>query len=254
MLRSLYIAGTGMITERSKMDVITNNIANMETVGYKKDQMISRSFADLLLDQIDSDDPYVVNTRDEVGPLNTGTHMDVVVTDFTQGALESTEQDTDLAIQGDGYFSILTPQGIRYTRSGNFAVDSNGDLVTQEGYYVLGQDGGRLHVGTDGFSVSSTGTVEAGGQAVGSIRLVAFEDETVLRKTGENLYTTLNNTQPTMATTATIKQGYLEASNVDMATEMVDMLSTNRAYESNQRIVKMVDESLGKTVNDIAKF
>ena len=252
MLRSLYIAGTGMITERSKMDVITNNIANIETVGYKKDQMISRSFSDLLLEQIN--DPNIINQRTEVGPLNTGTHIDEIVTDFTQGSLEFTEENTDLAIQGDGYFSVLTPQGIRYTRSGNFAVDSNGDLVTQEGYYVLGQDGGRLHIGTDEFSVSGKGTIMAGSQTVGTIRLVAFQDQTVLRKTGENLYTTYNNSQPAQVATASIKQGYLENSNVDMATEMVDMLATNRAYESNQRIVKMVDESLGKTVNDIARF
>ena len=252
MLRSLYIAGTGMITERSKMDVITNNIANIETVGYKKDQMISRSFSDLLLEQIN--DPNIINQRTEVGPLNTGTHIDEIVTDFTQGSLEFTEENTDLAIQGDGYFSVLTPQGIRYTRSGNFAVDSNGDLVTQEGYYVLGQDGGRIHIGTDEFSVSGKGTIMAGNQTVGTIRLVAFQDQTVLRKTGENLYTTYNNSQPAQVATASIKQGYLENSNVDMATEMVDMLATNRAYESNQRIVKMVDESLGKTVNDIARF
>lgn len=254
MLRSLYIAGTGMITQRSKMDVITNNIANIETVGYKRDQMISRSFSDLLLEQINDDDPYIINQREEVGPLNTGTHIDEVVTDFSQGSLEETGEQTDLAIQGDGYFSVLTPQGIRYTRSGNFAADSNGDLVTQEGYYVLGQDGGRLHVGTGDFTVSSTGAITAEGQTVGTIRLVAFEDQTVLRKAGENLYTTYNNAQPAQVTNASIKQGYLEGSNVDMATEMVEMLATNRAYESNQRIVKMVDESLGKTVNDLAKF
>lgn len=252
MLRSLYIAGTGMITGRSKMDVITNNIANMDTVGYKKDQMISRSFSDLLLDRIN--DPNIINQRAEVGPLNTGTHIDEIVTDFSQGPMESTEEDADLAIQGDGYFSVLTPQGIRYTRSGNFAVDTNGDLVTQEGYYVMGQDGGRLHIGTDEFAVSSTGTITAENKTVGTIRLVAFKDQTVLRKTGENLYTTYNNAQPAQAATASIKQGYLETSNVDMATEMVDMLATNRAYESSQRIVKMVDESLGKTVNDIARF
>jgi flagellar basal-body rod protein FlgF len=251
MLRSLYIAGTGMITQRSKMDVITNNIVNLETVGYKKDQMISRSFSDMLLERLN--DPNIINRRTEVGPLNTGTHIDEIVTDLTEGPLEFTEENTDFAIEGDGYFSVLTPQGIRYTRSGNFQVDINGDLVTQEGYYVLGQDGGRLHIGTGDFAVSGNGTITADNRTVGTLRLVSFEDQTVLRKAGDNLYTTLNNAQP-QASDATIKQGYLETSNVDMATEMVDMLATNRAYESSQRIVKMVDESLGKTVNEIARF
>ncbi len=252
MLRSLYIAGTGMITQRAKMDVITNNIANLDTVGYKNDEMISRSFSDLLLYQIN--DPDVVNQRKEVGPLNTGIHIDQVFTDYTQGPLEETDVQTDLAIQGEGFFAVSTPQGVRYTRSGNFAVNSNGYLITQDGYYVQGQGGGNLQVGTGDFTVANDGTVTAGGQTVGKLRLVTFENLTDLRKTGNNLYTTYNNAQPVDVANPDIKQGWQEGSNVDMATVMVNMLSTQRSYQSNQQIVKMVDETLGKTVNEIAKF
>lgn len=252
MLRSLYIAGTGMITQRAKMDVITNNIANMDTVGFKGDEMISRSFSDMLLNKIS--DPDVVNQRQEVGPLNTGTHIDQVFTDFSAGPLEETDLQTDLAIQGDGFFAVSTPQGVRYTRSGNFTVNSNGYLVTQEGYYVMGQDGGNLQVGNGDFSVAGDGTITSGNQTVGKLRLVTFNDLKDLRKTGNNLYTTYNNAQPVDVANPDIKQGWEETSNVDMATVMVDMMSTERNYQSNQQIVKMVDETLGKTVNDIAKF
>lgn len=252
MLRSLYIAGTGMITQRAKMDVITNNIANMDTVGFKGDEMISRSFSDLLLNEIN--DPDIVNQRREVGPLNTGIHVDQVFTDFSAGPLEETDLQTDLAIQSDGFFAVSTPQGVRYTRSGNFTVNSNGYLVTQEGYYVLGQNGGNLQVGTGDFTVAGDGTITAEGRNAGKLRLVTFENLTDLRKTGNNLYTTYNNAQPVDVANPDIKQGWQETSNVDMATVMVNMLSTQRNYQSNQQIVKMVDETLAKTVNEIAKF
>jgi flagellar basal-body rod protein FlgF len=241
-----------MITQRAKMDVVTNDIANMDTVGFKSDEMISRSFSDMLLNKIN--DPDIVNQRQEVGPLSTGTHIDQVFTDFSPGPLEETDQQTDLALQGDGFFAVSTPQGVRYTRSGNFTVNSNGYLVTQEGYYVLGQGGGNLKVGTGDFSVAGDGTITAGGQSVGKLRLVTFQNLTDLRKTGNNLYTTYNNAQPVDATNPDVKQGWQETSNVDMSTVMVDMMSTERNYQSNQQVVKMVDETLDQTVNNIAKF
>ncbi len=134
MIRSFYIAGTGMMTQRSKMDVVINNISNADTVGYRQDQMITRSFPDLLLDRLN--DTAIVNQY--VGPQNTGVHVDEIIIDFGRGTPEPTEQMTDMAIMGDGFFTVQTPQGVQYTRAGNFQVDVNGTLLTQEGYYVLG--------------------------------------------------------------------------------------------------------------------
>ncbi len=251
MLRSFYIAGTGMLTQRSKMDIIINNITNSDTVGYKKDQVISRSFGDMLLDRLN--DPSVL-TQTYVGGQNTGVYVDELSTDFKQGPIEPTEQQSDLAITGDGFFSIQTPNGVRYTRSGNFQVDANGTLLTQEGYYVMGQNGGMINVGTGDFTVKGDGTVFVNGQAVNKIQVVQFADTGVLRKAGDNLYYPNGGAQPQVMNNPSITQGALEGSNTEIGREMADMLMTNRAYESSQRILKMVDESLAKTVSEIGRF
>ncbi len=252
MLRCLYIAATGMLTQRSKMDVITNNITNADTSGYKTDRMISRSFEDMLLERMN--DPAILSRRPDVGPLNTGTHIDEIVTDFSGGPLEETGETTDLALEGDGFFCVQTPQGISYTRSGNFYVNAEGDLVTQEGYYVLGQNGGRLHVGSANFTATEDGSIWSDGALAGTLRVVRFADTGVLRKAGDNLYVPYGNAQPAIMEAPVVKQGFLEGSNVDIATAMVDMLTVSRAYESNQKIINMVDGTLDRAVNDIARF
>lgn len=252
MLRSFYIAGTGMLTQRSKMDVIINNITNVDTTGYKKDQVVSRSFADMLLDRLN--DPSILNQTTYVGGQNTGVYVDELVIDFTQGPMEVTDIQTDLAIAGDGFFCVQTPEGLRYTRSGNFQVDATGTLLTQEGNYVLGMNGERLNVGTGDFTVNSNGDIFVEGQNVGRLRIVRFNDNNVLRKAGGNLYYAYNGENPDVMQNPNVVQGALEGSNLDIGREMAEMLTTNRLYESNQRILKMVDESLSKTVNDIGRF
>lgn len=252
MLRSFYIATTGMLSQRSKMDVIINNITNIDTTGYKKDQVVTRSFEDMLLERLN--DPSILNRNTYVGGQNTGIYVDELITDFTQGPMEETGLQTDLAITGDGFFCIQTPEGIRYTRDGNFQVDANGTLLTQDGYYVLGENGGMINVGTGDFSVKSDGSIFAGEQQVGKLRIAQFADIGVLRKAGGNLYYPYGGQQPTVMQNPTVAQGMLEGSNLDLGREMAEMLMTNRVYESNQRILRMVDESLSRTVNDIAKF
>lgn len=250
MLRSLYLAATGMMVQRKKMDVLTNNIANAETTGYKRDRLLSRSFKDMMIER--TGDPYIVNILSGVGPQNTGIHIDEIFTDFLQGSLEQTGRLSDIAIQGDGYFAVSTPAGERYTRDGSFAVSSEGYLVTSDGYPVLGTNG-FLRVGSGTFSVDGQGNVTAGGTAVGRIRVVTFADPTGLRKIGDNLYINYSN-QAQVAGAYTVKQGYLEGSNVDIAREMVDMMEVSRSYETNQRMVKMLDESLGKAVNEVGRL
>ncbi len=250
MLRSLYTAATGMLVQRKKMDVITNNITNIETNGYKRDQLISRSFKDMLINRIN--DPAVVSYSTVIGSQNAGVHIDEVATDFTQGNLEDTGRLSDLALQGPGFFAINTPGGERYTRDGSFSVNSEGYLVTADGNYVMGVSG-KIRVGTGKFSVSDQGVVTVNGTPAGKLKIVAFADTAGLRKEGNNLYVNYN-TQITAATAGTsVKQGYIEGSNVDIAREMVDMISVSRMYETNQRMVKMLDESLDKAVNEVGR-
>lgn len=254
MQRGLYAAGTGMLVQRSRMDVLTNNITNVDTLGYKKDTMLSRSFEDMLIERMN--DPSVVNVTRNVGPLNTGIHVDEVATQFSQGTPEQTELNTDLCIVGDGFFVVNTPDGDRYTRAGNFHIDSEGYLRDANGYEVQGDGGSNIQLASDRFTVKANGTIynDDTGAQVAKLKLVEFENPLGLRKQGDNLYYDYGEATETEVKNSEVLQGYIETSNVSIASEMVDMIVTNRAYESSQRAARMIDETLGRAVNDIAKF
>jgi len=243
MLRSFYIAGTGMLAQREKMDIVTNNIINVDTTGYKKDTLITRSFKDMMIQSMNGQD---------IGPLNTGIHVDDVVTSFVQGNLEQTDRLTDVALEGDGFFVVNTPAGVRFTRDGAFAVSSDGYLVNSEGNYIQGTNG-SIFVGRGEFTINEQGYVTVNGQTVNRLLLVTFENLTGLEKAGSNMFAQGSAGAPQLAAGCKVKQGYLEASNVDMAEEMVTMVELNRAYQVNQRVLTMLDQSLGKTVNEVGK-
>ncbi|MCL2030220.1 MAG: flagellar hook-basal body protein [Oscillospiraceae bacterium] len=293
MLRGLYTAGTAMLAQSRRMDVISNNLINVETAGYKSDTLVTQSFRDMMISRINDPSVYQYSY---VGPHNTGIHIDTIKTHFQQGPLLETQNLTDLALEGDAFFVVeYTPQILipptredledpdyepeyedgptefRYTRAGNFNVDAEGYLVTPNGCYVQGQDG-RIFIGTSDFRVDQTGVIyvrdEDGGEAEAEqLRLVRFEDNGVLRKAGEMLYTVApqfdEDGEPIDPEEfhedledagVRVVQGYLEGSNVDPARETVRMMETYRAYEINQRILHMIDETFGKAVNEIAKI
>jgi flagellar basal-body rod protein FlgG len=278
-----------MLAQSRRMDVLTNNLTNVETVGFKADTMTTRSFQDMLISRIY--DPSVYRYS-HVGPLNLGIHVDQVFTEFSMGPLEETRLSTDLAIINDGFFVVnwvprhisedayddLEAEGLlpeeRYTRAGNFNVDGDGYLVTPNGWRVQGE-GGDILVGTTEFAVDRDGTIRVGEEEIDRLRIVRFVDEDedgnivsrndVLRKQGDMLYSVFGrydeygDFEPAVEPTdldeeIDIRQGFLEASNVDIARDMVRMIETHRAYEINQRIIGMFDESLRLSVNEIAKF
>ena len=253
MVRGLYLAGTGMLVQRSKMDVITNNISNVDTLGYKQDVLLSRSFEDMLISRMN--DPAVLNQTTVVGPLGTGTHIDEISTSFAQGTLEQTGSSTDMCVVGDAFFVVKTSDGEYYTRAGNFSLDADGYLVDVNGNQVQGE-GGAIQLESDRFLVDESGGIfdlDTNSQ-VDTLRLVEFEDTQDLRKVGDNLYSNDGNTKPKTAENSKVIQGCIEGSNVNIAQEMVDMIITSRAYETNQRSARMIDETLEQAVNDIAKF
>jgi flagellar basal-body rod protein FlgF len=251
MVRGLYTAATGMMVQRNKMDVLTNNIVNAETTGFKEDTLVSSAFGTQMLELLN--DPNASLVGGTVGGYNFGTHIQELYTDFTSGSFEQTDVNTDLAINGDGFFAVETPDGERLTRAGNFNVDSNGDLVTSDGNYVLGQNG-HIHVGSDNFSVSEDGAVSVNGSTVDNLRLETVSDTSALRKQGDNLYYIYGNSQPVAATGAKVLQGYQESSNVNVTDEMVDMTTLYRKYEANQKIVSMTDETIGLAVNKLGSL
>lgn len=246
MIRGLYTSATGMMVQRNRMDVVTNNIVNAETTGYKKDTLLTTPFNEVMLQR--TNDPGInIYGGNIVGPYSFGTHVDELITNFAQSSLEQTDRSTDLAITGEGFFAIETQAGERYTRAGNFAVDTQGYLVTEEGNYVLGQNG-RIYVGSTDFNVAGDGTISGEYAVADRLRIVSFEDNGVLRKEGSSLYSVYGGGQAAAAEGYSIKQGMQESSNVDVASEMVDMISLYRKYEANQKAVTMTDETLGLAV------
>ena len=237
MLRSLYASMTGMMTMTRKMDVITNNLSNVNTYGYKKDYLQTISFKDMLLN---------------VGPYSPGIHIDEVVTDFTPEALQETGNPMDIALQGEGFFVVQTPNGQeRYTRGGSGFMDGQGYLTLKKGNRMMGVNG-PIQINSSDVSIDKNGNITTDGNYIDTLRTVRCNDNKELRKTGDGLYQNTGGIIKDFP--AEVVQGSLEASNVDVIKEMMDMMEVNRNYESNQRIIKMLDESLGKTVNDIARL
>jgi len=257
MVRATYIAGTGMLLQRRKMETITNNIANADTTGYKKEHLVSHSFDEVLVRRINdsrvlSQVPFMSTQLPTVGPLHLGTQVDQLYIDFTEGNLEGTERSTDLALIGDAFFVMQTAAGERYTRTGAFYVDELGYLTDGEGHYLLGENG-PIYVGGLNFTVDAFGGVWVDEELSDTIRVVSFEDNESLRKQGSNLY--FATEEPLAdANPYRLAQGFLETSNVDIGREMVDMLSVFRTYETNQRMLTMIDETVGKAVNEIGRL
>ena len=250
MVRGQYIAGTGMLLQRRLMENITHNITNADTTGYKKQHLVSHSFDEVMLRRIR--DTHVVGQTRIVGPLRYGTQVDQVYINFEGGSLEGTERSTDFALLGDAFFVVQTPGGERYTKCGAFYIDELGYLVDGEGNYLLGENGNLL-VGGPNYTVDELGGIWIAGEYLDRIRVASFADNGMLRKQGSNLYDTL---EPPEAATKQfrIMQGYLEISNVDIGREMVDMLTVFRTYETNQRMLTMIDETVGKAVNEIGRL
>jgi flagellar basal-body rod protein FlgG len=230
------------------MDVLTNNIVNSETPGYKADSLITSAFTEVMLQRINDPNISIVGAK-TVGGYSFGTHVDEMVTSFAGGALEQTDKYTDLALIGNGFFTVEAEGGqIRYTKSGNFAVDAQGYLVTQDGAYVMGQNG-RIFAGSEKFTVSDTGEITGDTAIPDFLEIVEFPDPGVLRKTGDNLYTVYGDAAPVPSEGTAVRQGMLEGANVDICEELVDMISVYRKYEASQKIANMTDKTLELAVN-----
>jgi len=273
MTRGLYIAGQGMLLQRRRMETITHNIANADTTGFKKDHFISHSFDDVLIRRINDHNvvrrpgvPGGVNPDEPaarpplvwagrapgVGPLRLGVQVDHLYTDFQMGNLETTERPTDFALIGDAFFVVDTENGERYTKAGAFYLDNLGYIVDGNGNFLLGENG-PINVGGLDFRVDQQGNVWNEDGLVDTIRVVSFEDNTTLRREGLNLFFA---TEPPLPDPHEfrIAQGFIEMSNVDIGREMVDMIAMFRTYETNQRMLQMIDETIGRAVNEIGRL
>ncbi|SES83684.1 flagellar basal-body rod protein FlgG [Natronincola peptidivorans] len=361
MLRGLYTATSAMQTSQKKLDVSSNNIANVNTTGFKKDVLVAEAFPEVLIKKINgqqqsqpysrnlvveverdgeayrlsteggyftaegalgkshssftnfavdeegylktfyrdvngmidtSEGNYIldntgnriqvennnieINERGQViangqvaanlisrpgantiGTLNSGLRLEKVQTYFNQGTLEETTNPLDLAIEGNGFFRVSTPMGDMYTRNGNFSLNNNGEIVTKEGYFLIGQFGSILleeDFQIEDFRIAEDGAVIVNNQLVDQIQMVDIQNVHELRKYGAGYYETVEGAELQIEDfQGKILQGFLEGSNINPIQEMVNMVSVLRAYESNQKVVQAYDEILQKAVNDIGK-
>lgn len=256
MVRGLYTAYTGMINQQKRLDTVTNNLANASTTGFKREGLTSKSFDQMLTVKLnDLSVPYL---NEGIGKMSLGVKIGENYTDYSQGSLKETGNTYDLALAGNGFFTISYTDkkgntSEKYTRDGEFTMDSEGYLRTLEGDYVQGEGGDiMIPVETSEVSIRDNGDIYADGEYVDSLRIVDFEDYNNIEKFGENLYNVVDGATETESMAA-VKQGYLEMSNINVVKEMVEMITISRAYESNQKLIQTEDDMLDKSVNQIGK-
>ncbi len=256
MIRSLWISKTGLDAQQTQMDVIANNLANVSTNGFKRSRAV---FEDLLYQNIRQPGAQSSQQTQLPSGLQLGTGVRPVATErnFTQGNLQQTNNDKDVAIQGAGFFQVLLPDGTTaYTRDGSFQVDSQGQLVTASGFPVqpsitIPANATSMTIGRDGV-VSVTQAGSATSTQVGALQLATFINPAGLMAKGENLYVeTTASGNPNTNTPGTngaglLSQGYVETSNVNVVEELVNMIQTQRAYEINSKAISTSDQMLQK--------
>jgi flagellar basal-body rod protein FlgG len=256
MIRSLWIARTGLDAQQTQLDVIANNLANVSTNGFKRSRAV---FEDLLYQTIRQ--PGAQSSQQTQIPvglqLGTGARPVSTARIFTQGSLQKTDNSLDLATNGNGFFQILLPDGTTgYTRDGSFQKDNQGQIVTSDGYplspnITIPANALSVSIGTDG-TVSVTQAGSAATTQIGSIQLATFINPAGLQSMGQNLFLeTAASGTPTPNTPGTngagiVNQGYVETSNVNVAEELVTMIQTQRAYELNSKVVSTSDAMLGR--------
>lgn len=256
MVRGLYTAYTGMVNEQKRLDIISNNLANASTIGYKEDNVTSQSFDNLMTLKIkDASEAYI---RRPVGTMNMGVKLGEVYTDHSQGSLRSTGNTFDLALEGNGFFAISVANRngeatTRYTRNGSFTLSGDGTLVDKDGNAVLGS-GGEIKLPTDAseITVDASGNVYADGVYVSQLDIVDFEDYDYLSKVGDTMYEPVEGASMKEAT-GLVNQGYTEQSNVNSVAEMVEMITITRTYEANSKVMKAMDSQLDLAVNSVGK-
>ncbi|AYE36622.1 flagellar basal-body rod protein FlgF [Borrelia turcica IST7] len=282
MVRGIYTAASGMMAQRHRLDVIANNLANVDLTGYKKDLSVQKAFPEMLIRRLNDDGLYkfptgYLETAPVVGKLGTGVEENEIHTSFEQGPLKITGNPLDMALTGEGFFVVQTPEGERYTRNGSFTLGKEGILVTKDGYPVIGEKG-YIHLKDNNFKITDQGQIFHNAtfennpkrlvseyenswenyELLDNLKIVNFEKTRFLKKQGNSLW---NSTEISgeakdiaLGLRPKIEVSALEGSNVNAINEMVSIIEVNRAYEANQKTIQTEDSLLGKLINEIGKF
>ncbi|MCL2600892.1 MAG: flagellar basal-body rod protein FlgF [Treponema sp.] len=282
MIRGWYTAASGMRAQQWRLDTVANNLANVNTSGFKREVAAFKAFPELLIRRMDADGVHHIpfgsaDAAPLVGRLGTGVELNELFTNFDQGPLRETFNDFDFALDGRGFFVVETPWGERYTRNGSFQLGREGLLVTKEGFPVLGENGpisikannfrvdqeGRIWVNAaidddPEVLVSREGNLWEDTVLLDTIRVVGFEIDRYLQKQGSSLFRESETSGPAFILEGdrrpTVIQSFVETANVDPVMEMVKMIEINRAYEANQRVIQAHEQVLGTLINQVARM
>jgi len=256
MVRGLYTAYTGMANEQKRLDIIANNLANAATVGYKEENVTSQSFDDVLTIKI-KDVSEAYNDR-PIGKMSMGVKLGEVYTNYGQGSLRSTGNTYDLALEGNGFFTMSVTdksgnESLKYTRNGSFTMTKDGSIVDKDGNHLMGE-AGEVTVPTNSVDVvvDETGAVYADGTYIDNLLIADFENYDYLKKTGDTMYQAVDGAVE-LPNSASVKQGYTEQSNVNVVSEMVEMIAVTRTFEANQKVMKSVDSTLDLAANSVGR-
>ncbi len=279
MLRGIHTSASGMAAMQSRLDIVSNNIANVDLVGYKRDVAIFKEFPNIQIRRGRDDGlvSFPLGSYDNmpfVGKLGTGVELNESYTIFEQGSLRETQNDFDLALNGKGFITVQTEKGERYTRNAAFSIDKEGYLVTKDGFKVITDEGNSIQIKTNNFTIDKEGYVYqnreyaepkdrlvqreenewSDTEVIGRLKIVRFPRERELRREGNSFYYEDEFTgAPYLAEGAErpeVMQGFLEMANVNPVVEMTQMIEVQRAYEANQKSIQSHEQMAGRVIND----
>ncbi|SFB04181.1 MULTISPECIES: flagellar hook-basal body protein [unclassified Bacillus (in: firmicutes)] len=276
MFKGFYTVASGMFAQQHRTEMLTNNMANANTPGFKADQASLRAFPEMLLQKMDK---YSIPTENglnlpynkTIGPINSGVYVQDIAPNFLQGDLQQTDKKTDVSLldvvmpanqdgaTGSVFFTVQHPSGAsRYTRNGNFTLDHAGFLTTGSGLFVLDDRGQKIQLSSDQFSINEAGVLTGANGEQARLGIGFSQDPNRLIKEGDGLFRTEDGTPLTNAFNEQgaqfkLQQGFLERSNVDASRTMTDMLTAYRAFEANQKVLQAYDRSMEKAANEIGR-
>lgn len=240
MIKGIRSSMAAMVAQMTRQDIVANNLANVQTTGFKGDRLFQTDLVDA---QSGAEESGVLKLR----------NRQRTVSDFSPGGLKPTSSPLDVALQGEGFFVVSDGQNTYYTRSGHFQLSAEGKLITAQGHEVQGE-GGEILLPAGDVVIGDHGEIAVDGQLVANLKIVAVEDLDNLQKAGSALFVSRSGgAQEREATETTTHQGFLETSNVDAMREMVEMIAALRNYQASARSLQAEDETLQKTVTEIGR-
>ncbi len=255
MSESIYTAASGAIVQQIRLEVLSNNLANINTVGFKEDRTVFRSYLPGSLPPEGGSPEVTLISGGQQAPLNNiQVAFEGTMTNFSPGHQKYTGNALDLALNGKGFFCVQTPEGTQYTRKGNFSLNKEGMLVTQEGLTVMG-NGGEIKIDGQNIVVDAKGNITVDGKQTDTIKIVDFPKPYPLKKVGDTMFALMDpGVIENNAEEIKISQGFVELSNVVAIRVMTEMIEVLRAYESYQKVIKSVDDVTSKAINEVARL